>query len=225
MAEFYGDAYRPTTSDEPFSRTTSETGQHHGLLTHPYLLSRLAYHNASSPIHRGVFLLRHMLGRTIRPPMEAFAPVSPDLHPDLTTRQRVNLQTGSGSCVNCHQKINGLGFTLENFDAAGRYRTEERKKRLDATGQYVTTSDQTVNIDGVEELARFLATSQDAKRAFVRRAFQYFVKQPPAAFGPETLDRLTDSFANGNHNIRLLLVEIAVLAATGKKPGTGSPAE
>ena len=148
----------------------------------------------------------------------AFAPISPDLHPDLTTRQRVDLQTGAGTCATCHQKINGLGFTLENFDAVGRYRTEERAQRLDASGQYVTTADQTVILDGVDQLAEFLATSQDAQRAFVRRAFQHFVKQPPAAFGPETLNRLTESFAAQGYSIRQLLVEIAVVAATENRP-------
>ncbi len=225
IADFYGDSYRPAKDSKGvLSRTSTIDGQHHGLLTHPYLLSRLAYHNASSPIHRGVFLLRHMLGRTIRPPMEAFAPVSPDLHPDLTTRQRVQLQTGGGTCATCHEKINGLGFTLENFDAVGRYRTVEKEKLLDASGQYVTTTDQTVTIDGIDELAEFLATSQDARRAFVRRAFQHFVKQPPAAFGPETLDRLTESFAANGYSIRQLLVEIAVLAATANDqlPDEGS---
>ncbi len=99
------------------------------MITHPYLMSALAYHDSTSPIHRGVFLIRFVLGRTLRPPAEAFAPLSPDLHPDLTTRERVELQTSPESCqVVCHSKINGLGFTLENFDAVGRYRELEREK-------------------------------------------------------------------------------------------------
>ncbi|MCA9233463.1 MAG: hypothetical protein KDA57_22680, partial [Planctomycetales bacterium] len=56
--------------------------------------------------------------------------------------------------------------------------------------------------------------SEDAHRAFVNRAFQHFVKQPPAAFGPETLDQLTKSFAETGYNIRQLLIDIAVLSAT-----------
>src|SRR5690606_28358820 len=55
-----------------------------GILSHPYLMSGLAYSDTTSPIHRGVFLVRYMLGRTLRPPNEAFTPLSPDLHPDLT---------------------------------------------------------------------------------------------------------------------------------------------
>ena len=57
-----------------------------GLLSHPYLMSTLAYQDSTSPIHRGVFLVRYMLGRQLQPPKEAFTPLSPDLHPDLTTR-------------------------------------------------------------------------------------------------------------------------------------------
>ncbi|MFN9911787.1 MAG: DUF1588 domain-containing protein, partial [Pirellulaceae bacterium] len=107
-------------------RTASLADQRFGVLTHPYLMSRLSYHDATSPIHRGVFLIRYVLGRNLTPPSEAFAPLSPDLHPDLTTRERVTLQTQDDNCQACHIKINGLGFTLENYDAVGRFQTEDR---------------------------------------------------------------------------------------------------
>ena len=58
-----------------------------------------------------------------------------------------------------------------------------------------------------------LATSDDAHRAFIDRAFQHFVKQPAAAYGLDTLDRLTKSFQANEFNIRELLIEIAVVAA------------
>ena len=52
-------------------------------------MASFAYTATSSPIHRGVFIARSVLGRVLRPPPEAVAPLAPDLHPDLTTRQRV----------------------------------------------------------------------------------------------------------------------------------------
>ena len=61
------------------------------MLTHPYLMATFAYTATSSPIHRGVFLARSVLGRSLRPPPEAFAPLPADLHPPLTTRERVRL--------------------------------------------------------------------------------------------------------------------------------------
>ena len=71
---------------------------------------------------------------TMRPPPEAFTPLAEDLHPKLTTRERVALQTKPMACVSCHSIINPLGFTLENFDAVGRYRLKENDKQVDASG-------------------------------------------------------------------------------------------
>lgn len=193
-----------------------------GLLNHPYLMSGLAYTDSTSPIHRGVFLIRFMLGRTLRPPNAAFSPLSPDLHPNLTTRERVALQTSPDSCQVCHVKINGLGFALENFDPVGRFRTKDGSKKVDSSGYYVDRSGQKVTFKGAADLANYLATSDDAHSAFVNRAFQHFVKQPIAAFGPERLDQLTQKFRASNYNIQQLIVEIAVIAAT--PPSSPPPA-
>ena len=194
-------------------KSVQDSSHKGGVLTHPYIMSRLAYHNTSSPIHRGVFLIRYIMGRTLRPPNEAFVPLSPELHPDLTTRERVALQTNSDNCQACHIKINGLGFALENWDAVGMYRLMEKEKKIDPNGSYITRSGQEVEFHGSMELADFIVTSDDACQAFISRAFQHFVKQPPAAFGPKTLDRLSEKFRQSQFNIRELLVEIAVIAA------------
>ena len=139
---------------------------------------------------------------------------APDLHPNLTTRERVALQTSPESCQVCHSKINGLGFTLENFNAVGRFRETERKQPIDASGNYIDRNGGTTTFNGPADLAQYLAGSDEAHRAFVNRAFQHFVKQPVAAYGPETLDDLTEKFRAGNYSLRNLIVEIAVIAAT-----------
>lgn len=214
MAAFYGEAWEGIEEVQPgLWRTAAAPELRHGVLTHPLLMSSLAYIDSTSPIHRGVFLNRFVLGRALKTPNEAFTPLSPSLHPDLTTRERVELQTAGDNCQSCHARINALGFTLENFDAVGRFRQEERGKPINAQGSYVTLADEEVRIVGVQDLATFLASSPDAHRAFVTRAFQHFVKQPPAAFGSETLDQLTQSFIASGYDIRTLLVEIAVVAA------------
>jgi hypothetical protein len=214
IEKFYGESWKPSGELAPgLQRTAADPRLRQGLLTHPFLLSGLAYHNATSPIHRGVFLNRYILGRTLRPPNEAFAPLSPDLHPDLTTRDRVSLQTSPESCQVCHSKINPLGFTLENFDAAGRYRDSERGKPIDATGGYTSRDETEVRFQDAAELADFLANSSDAHRSFVNRAFQHYVKQAPAALGVSTLDDLTAKFVDSGFNVKELIVEIAVVSS------------
>jgi mono/diheme cytochrome c family protein len=229
LQKYFGESWNPV---EPFSvanpasatevkaavcdelKKTVVRQQHAGVLTHPYLTSAQAYHDSSSPIHRGVFLLRNMLGRSIQPPQDAaFSPLSPDLHPDLTTRERVILQTSPENCAGCHDRINSLGFALENWDASGRFRDVERNKPIDPSGYYINRSGENVKFANSKELAQYIVTSEDAHQAFVRRAFQHFTKQPPAAYGPDTLDRLTKKFLESQFNMRSLLVEIAVVAA------------
>ena len=152
-----------------------------GLLTHPYLMATFAYTAASSPIHRGVFLARGVLGRSLRPPPEAVAPLAPDLHAELTTRERVDAANQpEGVPDRATAMINPLGFTLEHFDAVGRFREEEKGKPIDATGTYQTRAGETVKFSGVRDLASFLAGSEEAHAAFVAAA----VPLPGQAAGP-----------------------------------------
>ena len=223
MESFYGESWKPAEDKPGLHRTTGGDPHRHGVLTHPYLMSRLAYHDTTSPIHRGIFLIRFVLGRTLRPPMDAFAPLSPDLHPDLTTRERVNLQTSPQNCQVCHLKINSLGFVLENYDAVGRYRTVEREKPLDTSGGYLSRDDSRVEFANAAAMAEYLAKSPDTVQSFVNRAFQYFVKQPPAAFGLETSEKLAESFVASGYNMRQLIVDIAVVASTPAPPAISPP--
>ena len=60
--------------DAPFQKALIGTGQHSGLLTHPLLMAGFAYDSTTSPIHRGLFVARSLLGRRFRPPPPAFRP-------------------------------------------------------------------------------------------------------------------------------------------------------
>tara|TARA_R110002049_G_scaffold47902_3_gene138515 strand:+ start:30706 stop:33111 length:2406 start_codon:yes stop_codon:yes gene_type:complete len=218
LADFYGPSWRPVEDQGPTLRRSVGDAKHrHGILTHPLLMSHFAYHQTSSPIHRGVFLVRHVLGRTLRPPDAAFSPLNPDLHPNLTTRQRVAMQTNEVNCQVCHAKINSLGFAMEHFDATGCYREQERGQPIDASGSYIDLTGQLISFNGTAELAEYLVDSRDCHRAFVEAAFEHMIKQPIAAFGFDLADRLTDQFAANHFNIRRLFVEIAVVAAMAAK--------
>jgi cytochrome c553 len=214
LGKFYG---ADLPADAPFEKVPLDPKTRAGVLTHPYLLATFAYTATSSPIHRGVFLARNVLGQSLRPPPEAFAPLAPELQPQLTTRERVALQTRPQACQGCHNMINPLGFTLENFDAVGRFRDAENGKPIDASGGYQTRSGEVVRFNGVRDLAAFLADSPEVHEAFVERVFHHLVKQPVRAYGPSMLDELRTSFAKNGYSIRKLMVEImATTALTGR---------
>ena len=214
LAAFYG---ADLPADAPFQRVSLDTNVRAGILSHPYLMSGLAYYGTTSPIHRGVFLSRSLLGRFLKPPPEAVSPLAPDLHPGLTTRERTLLQTSATACQTCHTLIDGLGFSLEQFDAVGRYRTEEKGKPIDATGLYLTRSGDSVEFEGARELAAFLVESEESHGAFAEQLFQYLTKQPIQAFGPDKLEQLRNFFAQNEFNVQKLLAEIVTQSALAAK--------
>ncbi len=212
LAQFYGGELPP---DAPFQKTVLKDQNRAGVLTHPLLLSGFAYDAESSPIHRGVFVARSLLGRRLKPPPEAVSPLAPDLHAGLTTRERVILQTSPNACMTCHVMINDLGFPLEEFDAGGRYRKEDRNQSIDVTGGYFDREGTQVKFAGARGMAEFLANSPEVHEAFVEQLFHYLVKQPVRAFGPDRLQELTRSFAQNQFNVHKLAKEIVVTSALG----------
>jgi hypothetical protein len=210
LAQFYG-ANLP--ADASFQKVKLDQQERAGLLTHPYLMAAFAYTATSSPIHRGVFLSRGVLGRTLPAPPAAVAPLAPDLHAGLTTRQRVSLQTSPKSCQMCHAMINSLGYTLENFDAVGRFRKDEKGKPIDATGTYQTRTGESVTFTGARSLATYLAGSEETHSAFVQQLFHYLVKQPVHAFGSQELSELREFLVQHDFNMRKLMVEIIASSA------------
>jgi cytochrome c553 len=210
LARLYG-VDLPTSA--AFQKVPPKSGDRAGILTHPYLMATFAYTASSSPIHRGVFLARSVLGRTLLPPPEAFTPLPAALHPRLTTRERVDLQTRPQACRTCHGMINPLGFTLENFDAIGRFRDKEKDQPVNPTGGYLTRKGEAVKFAGVRDLAAFLAASDEVQEAFVQQLFHYFVKQPIRAYGSDEISDLRRFFVDSRCNVRKLMVEIAAQSA------------
>ncbi len=206
LAEFY-DLDSPATD---FSRVAVDPDQRAGILTHPFLMAGLAYHKNSSPIHRGVFVARNLLGRTLRQPPTNVKPLTEEFNPKMTTRERVEHQTGDTACMSCHSLINPLGFSLENFDAVGRFRTKEKEQPIDVTGVYETPTGESVPLAGPRDLANFLANNEMAQKSFVSQLFQHYAKQSIYAYGETRLDELHAHFVDGQYSIRHLLFEIAI---------------
>jgi hypothetical protein len=218
LAQFYG-LEPPALDDSQFDKIPQNPEYRAGVVTHPYLLAALAYHKSTSPIHRGVFATRKLLGRALKPPPMAIQFMDGDFDPHMTMREKVASLTKSDACMSCHSIINPLGFSLEHYDAVGRLRTEDNGRPIDATGEFKALTGETVRLAGARDLAEYAATNADAHRGFVEQLFQHMVKQSSAAYGPETQRQLTDAFEKSEFNIRKLLVEImktSALAATDK---------
>jgi hypothetical protein len=210
LADFYG---LNTNAGDVFAKVSFAPSERAGVLTHPYLLAAFSYYKFTSPIHRGVFLTRNIVGRALKPPPMAMTFKDADFAPDLTMRDKVAKLTQPQACQNCHSVINPLGFTLEQFDAVGRFRTRDKDQPVDPVSDYLTEDGQSVHLAGARDVAQFAVTSEEAQAAFIQHLFNHVVKQPLLAYGADTRTRLRESFAASGFNMRHLLVDIATLSA------------
>lgn len=216
LANIYG--LKAPAAPAGFQRVPVDPKQRAGIVTHPFLLTTLAYHNSTSPIHRGVFLTRNILGMGLKsPPMaNKFEPSQFD--PSLTMREKVADMTRSKACMACHVTINPLGFSLEHYDGIGRWQVQDHNKPIDSKSPFKTASGDTIQLSGARDVATLAADHPLAHRSFIQQLFHHTVKQPALAYGPQTMARLEKQFSDSGYNIRTLLKNIAVTAATKGVP-------
>ncbi|MBI2947137.1 MAG: DUF1592 domain-containing protein, partial [Verrucomicrobia bacterium] len=222
LAQFYG---VQTNALDDFVKMKLDPKERCGVLTHPYLLAAFSYQKSTSPIHRGVFLTRNIVGRALKPPPMAVAFKEEEFAPSLSMREKVEQLTRSQACQNCHSVINPLGFSLEHYDAVGRFRTREGDRPINAASDYTTDAGETIRLTGARDLANFAANSEQAQNGFIEQLFHHVVKQPILAYGANALPNLRRSFVESGFNIRRLLVEIAAVSALHGVEMTAKPSK
>lgn len=127
LAGFYG-LPAPGTGDE-LVRVMLDPGQERrGLLTQGAFLARLAHEDRSSPTLRGKYIRENLLCQAVPPPPNDVNTVLPETTEEegpRTTRERLDAHVADPNCAGCHSFMDPLGFPLERFDQAGRFRYTE----------------------------------------------------------------------------------------------------
>ncbi|HEU5074023.1 MAG TPA: DUF1592 domain-containing protein [Polyangiaceae bacterium] len=170
MARYYGfDAYGPRVSLKSSARL--------GLLQQASFLAAHAHEDITSPVKRGDFVMRKLLCTTLPRPQELNIEVTiPAPTPTQTTRERFTEHVTNTSCRACHEQIDPLGYTFENFDAAGRERKRQNGKDI-VTRAAVNLDGKRHDFEDSTDLSRWLAQNETTHACFARHAFRYFSAQ------------------------------------------------
>jgi hypothetical protein len=108
-------------------RVALPPGSHRGgLMTMAAVLKVTANGSYTHPVHRGVWVLRNVVGRPPDPPPPNAGAVEPDLRGAKTIREQLDAHRKVTACASCHSKIDPFGFALENFDVIGGWRDQYR---------------------------------------------------------------------------------------------------
>ena len=100
-----------------------------GLLTMGSVLKVTTDGYDTSPILRGAWVSKNIVGTPLSPPPENVAAIEPAHGEAFTLREQIELHKDNRSCYACHKSIDPYGFALENFDASGQWRERYRVKQ------------------------------------------------------------------------------------------------
>lgn len=156
LAKHYG---IPNVEGNEFRRVTLTDENRFGLLGQGSILSVTSYSNRTSPVVRGKWVMEQILGVS--------APVPPPNVPPLkenaegakprSVRERLEAHRSNEPCASCHKLMDPIGFSLENFDAVGAWRTNDSGYKIDPSGQLYDGT----KVDGPASLRRALVARSD----------------------------------------------------------------
>lgn len=116
-----------------------ENSQRGGVMTHASILTGLSDGTRTKPIKRGMWILENLLADPPPPPPPNAGEIEPNKKGGeaLSLRERMERHRQVPACASCHRKIDPLGFSLQNYDAIGAWRTHEDgvETAIDASGE------------------------------------------------------------------------------------------
>jgi hypothetical protein len=146
---------------DQFRRVTLTDPNRFGLLGKGAILMVTAYPNRTSPVLRGAYILENILGTPPSPPppnVEAFKENKEGEQPK-TIREIMEAHRANPTCNACHGVMDPLGFSLENFDTIGTYRSMDRftRSKIDTSGKLVDGT----AVNGPSDLRNALMSHSD----------------------------------------------------------------
>jgi hypothetical protein len=206
LAQFYG---LPGVVGADFQKVALDTGKRGGVLTQAAFLRAHAHNIYTSPVHRGIAVLRDLLCVEILPPPPdiGLEPLTPDPSP-ATMRERLTVATQGAACRSCHDDINQVGFAFEHYDAVGKWQDTDNGIAIDSSGVLAKTDAGGSFADAIELLKR-IADSDDAKTCFVQHWLTQAYRRPAEPADACAIEQVSQAFAASDGNLVELMVALA----------------
>jgi hypothetical protein len=200
----------PAAFGSDLAEVSLDPAQRPGFLTRIGFLSAFADYSRTSPIARGTFVTRDVLGVNVGPD-SPFPVDPPPIDPTLPThRERLHQFTAPPECAGCHHIfLNPPGYVLEAFDAIGSWQTveEDTGAPIDTVAD-VMIDDAAVTVSGPAELMAALAVSKQARRTYASRWLSYAYQRLEDPLDACSVDVLGQKLAEPGYTVLDLLLDL-----------------
>jgi hypothetical protein len=196
-----------------------------GVLTEGSVLVVTSNPTRTSPVKRGLFVLDNILG--VPPP-----PPPPDIPPledsekgakdgEPTLRETLEIHRSKPLCSSCHSRMDPLGLALENFNAMGMWREQERKQAIAPAGKLITGE----TFNDIRELKHILVTKRrmDFYRCLTEKLLTYALGRGLEYYDVETVDNIVEGLEKENGHFSALLKGIVESAPFQRSRNSNAP--
>lgn len=194
-----------------------------GVLSMAAILAVSSYPHRTSPVLRGKWVLENLLGTPPPPP----PPNVPELEEDhgavaaKSLRERLEQHRQNAVCASCHDRIDPLGFGLENYDVLGRWRTSDKGMAIDARGALPNGT----RFNGPKQLKTVLLERKDLFiRNLVSKMLGYALGRGLTLTDQCTVDSIVAKLKASDYSAHTLLLEIVNSVPFRFQPGTNPEA-
>lgn len=178
-----------------------------GVVTMASVLTVTSVPTRTAPVLRGKWILEQILGTPPPPPPPDVPPLEESAGNDgaATLRQRLELHRSKAECMGCHQKMDPLGFALENFDGIGGWRTQDGPHPIDNAAE-LPNGRQFTGAAGLKEVLR----ENDAfPGAFAAKLLTYALGRGLEGYDRRALKEITENASKNGFKFSSLVLQVA----------------
>jgi hypothetical protein len=203
LAKHYG---MKGISGADFRRVELTSPERGGILSHASVLTVSSYPTRTSPVIRGKYVLQNILGTPPPPPPPDVPPLDEEAVGSAgSLRQQLEKHRTNAICASCHDRMDAMGFGLENYDATGKWRTKDGKFDIDSGGtlpngkSYKTPNEfRAILREEVPEFARCIT----------EKMMTYALGRGLERYDRRTTDAILKKMAASNYPFQMLIQEI-----------------
>ena len=215
LAKFYG--IDGVTGDE-FKRVTfPRDSPRGGLITQASVLTLTSYNNRTSPVQRGKWVLENLLDAAPPPPPPNVPILENEHQLTGTLRQQMEQHRANPTCAACHERMDAIGFSLENFNGIGEWRDHDASgAAIDASGSLPDGK----TFNGANQLKQILLLQKDQFcRCVADKMLTYAVGRGMDPSDKRTLDNIVTDMQKHGEKFSALVKAVAHSDAFQKRRG------
>jgi hypothetical protein len=205
LARLYG---LKGVSGPEFRRVSLKGTARGGVLTQGSVLTVTSNPTRTSPVKRGKWVLENLLAQPPPPPPPGVPPLAEGADDTAlaSLRQRMERHRSDPHCASCHEQMDPLGFSLENFDAIGAWREQDGSFPIDAAGQLPSGE----HFSGAPQLRQMLMKEKRSQfvRCLTEKMLTYALGRGLEYYDRCAVERITSALPGQGYRFSALVLGI-----------------